>query len=93
MSSRRTLRLKTREQRELDHYRDHDARPYVRERCSALLRIAAGETPHAVARHGVLKSRDPDTLYSWLQVYEEEGRAGRVAHQQGGNRRRVLRGG
>jgi hypothetical protein len=43
MASRRTLRLKTREQRELEHYRNHDARPYVRERCSALLRIAAGE--------------------------------------------------
>ena len=35
MAIRRTLRLKTREQRELEHYRDHDARPYVRERCSA----------------------------------------------------------
>ena len=45
MANRRTLRLKTREQRELEHYRDHDTRPYVRERCSALLRIAAGETP------------------------------------------------
>src|SRR6476660_4098652 len=92
MASQRTLRLKTREQRELEHYRDHDARPYVRERCSALLRIAAWETPHAVARQGVLKPRDPDTLYSWLQVYEEEGVAGLVVHQQGGDRRRVLRG-
>jgi hypothetical protein len=62
MASRRTLRLKTREQRELAHYRDPEARPSVRERCSALLRIAAGETPHAVARRGVLKPRDPDTL-------------------------------
>ena len=93
MASRRTLRLKTREQRELEHYRDHDARPYVRERCSALLQIAAGETPHAVARHGVLKPRDPDTLDSWLQRYEDEGLAGLLAHQQGGDRRRVLRGG
>ena len=42
MAIRRTLRLKTREQRELEHYRDHDARTYVRERCSALLKIAAG---------------------------------------------------
>ena len=40
MASRRTLALKTREQRELEHYRDHDARPYVRERCGALLKIA-----------------------------------------------------
>jgi len=92
MASRRTLRLKTREQRELEHYRDHDARPYVRERCSALLRIATGETPHAVARHGVLKPRDPDTLYGWLDVYEEEGMVGLLAHRQGGDRRRVLRG-
>ena len=62
MANRRTVRLKTREQRELEHYRDHDARPYVRERCSAVLRIAAGDPPHAVARQGGLKPRDPDTL-------------------------------
>jgi hypothetical protein len=93
MAVRRTLRLKTREQRELEHYRDHDPRPYVRERCGAILKIAAGAVPHAVARHGLLKSRDPDTLYGWLAVYEEEGVAGLVAHQQGGDRRRGLRGG
>ena len=92
MATRRTLRLKTREQRELEHYRDHDARPYVRERCSALLKVAAGEAPHAVARQGVLKPRDPDTLYGWLTAYEEEGVAGLVAHQHGGDRRRLLRG-
>lgn len=92
MAIRRTVSLKTREQRELEHYRDHDARPYVRERCSALLQIAAGATPHAVARQGVLKPRDPDTLYGWLQRYEEEGVAGLLAHQQGGDRRRGLRG-
>jgi len=93
MAIRRTLRLKPREQRELEYYRDHDARPYMRERCSALLKIAAGESPHAVARQGVLKPRDPDTLYGWLAIYEDEGLVGLVAHQQGGDRRRVLRGG
>jgi len=87
MATRRTLRLKTREQRELEQYRDHDARPYVRERCSALLQVAAGKAPHAVARQGVLKPRDPDTLYGWVTAYEEEGVAGLVAHQQGGDRR------
>ena len=50
MARRRTLRLKTREQRELEYYRDHDGRPYVRERCSAVLKVAAGEAPHNVAR-------------------------------------------
>jgi len=92
MARRRTLRLKTREQRELEYYRDHDGRPYVRERCSAVLKVAAGEAPHAVARQGVLKPRDPDTLYGWVTAYEAAGVAGLVAHQQGGDRRRVLRG-
>jgi hypothetical protein len=84
------LRLKTHEQQELEYYRDHADRPYVRERCGALLKIAQGETAHAVARRGLLKPRAPDTLYGWLQVYEEEGVAGLVAHQHGGKRRRAL---
>jgi hypothetical protein len=62
MAARRTLRLKPREQRELEHYRDHASRPSRRERCGAVLKIAGGETPHAVARPGVLKPRDPDPL-------------------------------
>ena len=92
MVARRTVTLKTREQRELEYYRDHDSHPYVRERCGALLKIAEGVTPHAVARQGLLKPRDPDTLYGWLQMYEDEGMAGLVAHQHGGERRRSLRG-
>ena len=92
MATRRTLALKTREQRELEHYRDHDARPYVRERCGAVLKIAAGETPHAVAMQGLLKPRDPDTVYGWLQLYESEGLSALLGHQHGGHRRRSLRG-
>jgi hypothetical protein len=68
MATQRTVRLKTREQRELEYYRDHDARPYVRERCGAVLKVAAGQVPHAVARQGLLKPRDPDTLSGWLEV-------------------------
>jgi hypothetical protein len=90
MATRRTLRLKTGEQRELEQYRDHEARPYVRERCGALLKSAQGETPPAVARQGLLKPRDPDTRYDGLAIYEDEGVTGLVAHQQGGKRRRSL---
>src|SRR5262249_61722740 len=92
MAARRTLTLKTREQRELEYYRDHDSHPYVRERCGALLKIARGTTPHAVARQGLLKPRDPDTVYGWLQVYETQGVAGWLAHQHGGDHRGSLRG-
>ncbi len=78
MAKRRTLVLSTTEQRELEEHRDHDPRPYIRERCAALLKIAAGTSPHQVALHGLLKRRDPDSVYSWLNRYEEQGLAGLV---------------
>jgi hypothetical protein len=90
MAARRTLELKTQQRQELAEYRDHDPRPYLRERCGALLKIAAGATAHAVARQGLLKPRDPDTRYGWLRMYEAEGVSGLVAHQHGGDRRRCL---
>lgn len=87
MAQRRTLALSPVQRQELVGHRDHDPRPYVRERCAALLKIAAGRSPHAVARGGVLKPRDPDTLYGWLHTYETEGLAGVIARQHGGPRR------
>jgi hypothetical protein len=62
----------------------------VRERCAALLKIADGHAPHAVARAGLLRVRDPDTVYAWLDHYQTEGLAGLLAHPHGGNRRRSL---
>ncbi len=73
MASRRTLELSTEQGAELQEYLQHDPRPYVRERCAALLKIADGLSPHAVARDGLLKPRDPDTIYGWLNWYEREG--------------------
>ena len=91
MASRRTLVLTEEQQRELQVQRDHDPRPYVRERCAAVLKIAAGHPPYGVALHGLLKVRDPDTVYGWLAQYQAEGLAGLLAHPQGGHRRRRLR--
>ncbi len=90
MATWRTLTLTARERQALESARDHDERPYVRERCSALLKIADGQSAHGVARQGLLKSRDPDTVYGWLALYAREGLAGLQAHQQGGPRRRSL---
>jgi hypothetical protein len=86
----RSLRLKGREEQELIDHRDHDPRPYVRERCSAILKFAEGHSAHWVAQNGLLKARDPDTIYDWLNVYEAEKLAGLEKHQQGGPRRRRL---
>ncbi len=91
MATLRTLKLTYRARRELEQYRDHDERPYVRERCSALLKVADGQAPHWVAQHGLLKARDPDTVYGWLDLYEQDGIAGLIVHQHGGPRGRSLR--
>ncbi len=87
MPHRRSLSLTADQQRELQHLRDHDPRPYVRERCAALLKIAQGCTPHAVARQGLLRPRDPDTVYHWLDRFQAEGLVGVLGYPHGGNRR------
>jgi hypothetical protein len=90
MVHRRTLPLSPGQRSELEQHRDHDPRPYVRERCAALLKLAAGASPFAVANAGILKPRDPDAVYGWLNAYEATGLAGIVGHQHGGPRRGCL---
>ena len=87
MSQRRSLTLTDEQRTELLYHRDHDPKPYVRERCAALLKVADGQAPHAVACAGLLRVRDPDTLYTWLDHYQEQGLPGLFAHQHGGDRR------
>ena len=87
---RRTLTLTEEQRQELVRLRDHDQRPYVRERGAALLKIADGRSPHYVATQGLLKPRDPDTVYAWLDRYQASGTAGLIAHPQGGVRGRRL---
>ena len=90
MPLRRTLTVTDSQRQELLDHRDHDPRPYVRERCAALLKVADGQAAHAVARHGLLKPRDPDTVYSWLDLYARLGIRGVLWFQQGGAHRRSL---
>ncbi|MBW4618981.1 MAG: helix-turn-helix domain-containing protein [Cyanosarcina radialis HA8281-LM2] len=63
---------------ELESVRDRDARPYVRERAAALLKVAAGQSGLQVATRGLLKPRDPDTIYQWVKRYESEGVKGLI---------------
>lgn len=90
MPRRRIFTLTDVQRQELLHHRDHDPRPYVRERCAGLLKVADGQSAHAVARQGLLKPRDPDTVYSWLDMYERLGIRGVLWFQQGGAHRRPL---
>ena len=88
MPKRHQLSLTTQEQEELIRHRDHHQRPDVREKAAALLKIAEGNSPHWVAKSGLLKPRDPDTVYGWLKLYHAEGFQGLIHRQQGGVRRR-----
>jgi hypothetical protein len=90
MYPRRTLTLTEEQRQHLLQSRDHAPQPYVRERCAALLKIADGLSPYAVARHGLLRPRDPDTVYAWLTRYQEQGLPGVLTHQHGGRRRGFL---
>jgi hypothetical protein len=87
MPQRRTLTVTEDQRQQLCRLRDHDARPYVRERCAALLKVADGLPPYAVACRGLLRPRDPDTVYAWLDRFQAEGLPGLLAHQHGGDRR------
>ena len=90
MAHRRTLILTEEQQDELERARDRDPRPWVRERGAAILKIATGRSPYWVAKNGLLKERDPDTVYFWLGLYEAGGLAGLLSRQPGGARRRRL---
>ena len=77
----------TSEQRdELVALRDAAAKPYLRERAAALLKIADGQAAAAVARTGLLRPRQPDTVYRWLARYRAEGAAG-LADRSGRGRK------
>jgi transposase len=45
----------------------------MRERAAAVLKVSSGISGHQVALHGLLKPRDPDTVYSWIHSYQAEG--------------------
>jgi transposase len=71
-----SLELTAEQRRELEYTRDHDKLSYVRERAGAILKVADGETGRQVALHGLLKERDPDSVYTWVHRYQTEGLAG-----------------
>ena len=78
--SRRQLVLSETERQELVHLRDHARQPYVREQSAALLKIADGMPVALVARQGLLRPRDPDTVYAWLDRYQAAGCEGMKVH-------------
>ena len=73
MPKQRTLSLTEEERAELLEIRDHAQKPYVRERAAALLQVSEGKSGRWVAQNGLVRPRQPDTVYDWLNRYEAEG--------------------
>ena len=73
MAKHHKLELTEAEIQALVRLRDKGEPAYLRERATAMLKIHEGFSPHEVARRGLLKKRDPDTVYAWLRRYREHG--------------------
>jgi transposase len=73
---RREVRLTAEQREQLRWMVKHDPKPYRRERASAVMQVAAGQTASQVAASGLLVRRDPDTVYGWLDRFEDDGVAG-----------------
>ena len=61
------------QRQELEFARAYHERQYVRERAAAILKIADGMSARQVALQGLLRRRDPDTIYAWVRRYRDEG--------------------
>ena len=73
MPTRRIIQLTQEQYDQLSKVmRDHP-KAYLRERAAAILKIAGGTAPYAVAVAGLLFPRAPDTVYRWLDRYETDG--------------------
>jgi hypothetical protein len=70
------LKLNAEQRAELESVRDHHRRPHMREKAAALLKIADGQNGLQVARQGLHKGRDSDSIYRWVARYRAEGVAG-----------------
>ena len=86
MAKHYKLELSEAEIQALIALRDKGEPAYLRERATALLKIDEGFSPHEVARRGLLKKRNPDTVYAWVRRYSEHGICG-LFHKPGRGRK------
>ena len=67
------LVLSASERAALIRQRDTDPRPYLREMCAALVKVADGLSARQVALTGLGRQRKPETVYRWLAKYRTGG--------------------
>jgi transposase len=70
------LVLTSAQRKSLLRLRDHNDRPYVRERASAILKLADGMPVMVLSRSGLLRPRARQTIHRWVSRFLEEGEEG-----------------
>lgn len=71
----RKITLSDDDKKALERIRDTHPAPHMRERAAAILKVAGGMSAHSVAKRGLLKEREADVIYEWLNRWEAEGLA------------------
>ncbi len=72
--------------KELVQVRDQSPKAYLRERAAAILKIAEGQSASEVARHGLLKQRQYQTVCDWVHRYQQAGPEGLMIRQGRGRK-------
>jgi hypothetical protein len=80
----RPLPLTPPQRAELERARARDRRPYLRERCAALLKLADGWSVRRVALTGLHRPRRPETVAAWRARYLAGGLGGLVQRPRRG---------
>ena len=75
MAAAYKLELSPETRETLEAARDHHPKAYVRERATALLKVADGASIRRVAAFGCLKARRPNTVADWVKAYVTQGLA------------------
>jgi macrodomain Ter protein organizer (MatP/YcbG family) len=73
MPKRVEIHLSGTQQAELVEIRNHHAKPYMRERAAAILKVDNGELLTQVAEEGLLKRHEPETVHEWIKNYLQRG--------------------
>jgi transposase len=73
MPGKLNIELTEKQKIELLDVRDHDPKPYMRERAAAILKIASGYSGRDTALNRLNRPHWQDTVYEWVKRYQASG--------------------
>jgi transposase len=71
---------------ELEDACKHHPKPYLREKCAAVLKVAQGASCRDVAASGLLLRHAPDSVSDWIAAYTRHGLDGLLVQKGRGRK-------